>query len=209
MAAFDQVEVFFDCGSPWSYLGFHNVQILAAQTGCRLAWRPILVGGVFNAVNRSVYESRAAPVPAKARYMLKDIRDHADAAGLRIVMPPAIFPMNTVRAMRACVAALPSGLMPPLARQLFEAYWGREEDIARDEVIAQCARRAGLDPSDILEAAGGAAAKQTLRANTDDLIARGGFGSPTFFLNHADMYFGNDRLALLARRIAAGAGAGG
>ena len=63
-----RLEFFFDCGSPWTYLAFHKIEELAAETGAALEWRPILVGGVFNAVNQSVYEQRANPVPAKARW---------------------------------------------------------------------------------------------------------------------------------------------
>ena len=58
------IECFFDCSSPWTYLCFHNLQPLAAELGARIDWRPILVGGVFNAVNPGVYVSRANPVPA-------------------------------------------------------------------------------------------------------------------------------------------------
>ena len=71
------LEFFFDCSSPWTYLGFHNLQPLAAEMGARIRWRPILVGGVFNTVNPSVYASRENPVPAKQAYSLKNMRDWA------------------------------------------------------------------------------------------------------------------------------------
>ena len=52
------IECFFDCSSPWTWLGFHNLQPLAAELGVPVRWRPILVGGIFNAVNPSVYDFR-------------------------------------------------------------------------------------------------------------------------------------------------------
>ncbi|NEV76547.1 2-hydroxychromene-2-carboxylate isomerase, partial [Rhodopseudomonas sp. BR0C11] len=64
------LEFFFDCSSPWTYLAFHNIQPLAKEMGEEITWRPILVGGIFNSVNPSVYESRKTPVPLKARYMV-------------------------------------------------------------------------------------------------------------------------------------------
>ena len=70
-----RLECFFDCSSPWTYLGFHNIQPLATELGVDIDWRPILVGGLFNTVNPSVYHSRDNPVPAKARYMAKDLAD--------------------------------------------------------------------------------------------------------------------------------------
>ena len=58
-----KLEFFFDCGSPWTYLAFHKIEEVAAEAGAELVWKPILVGGVFNAVNRGVYEARANPAP--------------------------------------------------------------------------------------------------------------------------------------------------
>ncbi len=52
------IEFFFDCSSPWTYLAFHNIQPLAKQYNVPITWRPVLVGGIFNAVNPSVYNSR-------------------------------------------------------------------------------------------------------------------------------------------------------
>ena len=71
------LEFFFDCSSPWTYLAFHNLQILAAELEEPIHWRPVLVGGIFNSVNPSVYAMRENPVPAKQAYMLKDLQDWA------------------------------------------------------------------------------------------------------------------------------------
>ena len=68
------IEFFFDCSSPWTYLAFHNIQPLAQQYNVPITWRPVLVGGIFNAVNPSVYNSRNTPVPAKQRYGSKDLQ---------------------------------------------------------------------------------------------------------------------------------------
>jgi 2-hydroxychromene-2-carboxylate isomerase len=196
------IEFFFDCSSPWTYLAFHAVQELAAETGARLVWRPILVGGVFNSVNKSVYEQRANPVPAKARYYVKDLQDWARAYGLAIGQPP-VFPVNSVRAMRGALVALEHGCISVYARAVFEAYWRDLEDISQDEVLARVADRAGLDRAAFFSAIETPAIKARLRANTDELIRRGGFGSPTFFVNGADMFFGNDRLPLVRRAVLA------
>ncbi|MBX4421328.1 DsbA family protein, partial [Mycobacterium tuberculosis] len=82
---------------PWTYLAFHNIQPLAAEFNEPIVWRPILVGGIFNSVHPSVYASRDNPVPAKQRYMAKDLQDWAHAAGLKIKMPPTVFPVNSVK----------------------------------------------------------------------------------------------------------------
>jgi 2-hydroxychromene-2-carboxylate isomerase len=191
------LEVFFDCSSPWTYLAFENLQPLAAELQVEIDWRPILVGGVFNTVNPSVYESRATPVPAKALYMLKDLQDWARLAGLKIKMPPSVFPVNGVKAMRACLVLAPEGALVAFARAVFQAYWSEDQDISRDDVLVAICERVGVDGRDLLARAAAPEIKAALKANTDELIARGGFGSPTTFVNGADMYFGNDRLELV------------
>src|ERR1700742_1224730 len=97
------IEFFFDCSSPWTYLAFHNIQPLAKEFGVEISWRPILVGGIFNTINPSVYATREHPVPAKLAYQKKDMADWARSAGLTIKMRPTVFPVNSVKAMRGCI----------------------------------------------------------------------------------------------------------
>ena len=189
------IEFFFDCSSPWTYLAFHNIQPLAREFGAEISWRPILVGGVFNSVNPSVYASRDTPVLPKAGYMKKDLADWARSAGLAIKMPPTVFPVNSVKAMRGCIYL--GQEMLPFARAVFEAYWGDDEDISKDEVLTDICEGIGIDPTQFFAAINSQAIKDQLKANTDEVIARGGFGSPTIFLDKTDMYFGNDRLPLI------------
>jgi 2-hydroxychromene-2-carboxylate isomerase len=195
------IEFFFDCSSPWTYLAFHNIQPMAAELGVQIAWRPILVGGIFNSVNPSVYESRKTPVPAKAAYMLKDLQDWARAAGLKIKMPPSVFPVNSVKVMRACIVLADQGKLAAFAKAAFEAYWGQDRDISQDAVIADLCAATGVDPAWLAAAIGEQSVKDQLKANTEEVIARGGFGSPTIFVNKTDMYFGNDRLELVRAAV--------
>ena len=118
-----RLEFFFDCSSPWTYLAFHRIEDVCRETRAELVWRPILVGGVFNAVNASVYEQRSNPVPAKARYYAKDLRDWARSYGLRIGQPP-VFPVNSVKAMRGAFFALERGVLPQYASKTARAYCG-------------------------------------------------------------------------------------
>ena len=194
------IEFFFDCSSPWTYLAFHNIQPLAAELNEPIQWRPVLVGGIFNAVNPSVYAQREKPVPAKAAYMLKDMQDWAREAGLKIVMPPKVFPVNSVKAMRGCLWLEPQGKLLAFACAVFEAYWSREEDISQDVVLLKICQAIGVDGAEFLAGIAQPSIKEQLKSNTEEVIRRGGFGSPTLFLGD-DMYFGNDRLALLKAAI--------
>jgi 2-hydroxychromene-2-carboxylate isomerase len=191
-----RLEFFFDCSSPWTYLAFHQIEELCRDTKAELVYRPILVGGVFNAVNDSVYEQRAHPVPTKARYYRKDLRDWARHVGIQIGSPP-VFPVNSVKAMRGCRFAEASGRLREYASLTFESYWSDLRDISQDKVLEDIVRRVGLVPADYFADLARPETKAWLRANTDELIERGGFGSPTMFVDGEDMYFGNDRLPLV------------
>ncbi len=195
------IEFFFDCSSPWTYLAWHNIQPIAKEFGAEIAWRPILVGGIFNTVNPSVYAQRETPVPLKARYMKKDLADWARSAGLAIKMPPTVFPVNSVKAMRGCIW-LGNDRMVSFARAVFEAYWGDDKDISQDAVLAEICGKVGIDPAKLLAGIGDQAIKDQLKANTEEVMARGGFGSPTIFIGKTDMYFGNDRLPLIREALA-------
>lgn len=201
-------DCYFDISSPWTYLAFHQAQALAHETQASIDWRPFMVGFVFNAVNPSVYAMREKPVPAKAAYMQKDLADWARHQGLPLVWPPTVFPVNSLKVMRACAWLLGAPGTPKadtrpflrFATAAFDAYWGRNLDISNDAVVAQVATEAGLDPIDLAAGIGQPTAKDTVKHHTETAIARGAFGSPTFFVGD-DMYFGNDRLCLVRQAL--------
>ena len=195
------IECFFDCASPWTWLAFHNLRPLAAELGEVVDWKPVLVGGIFNAVNPSVYEFREKGVPAKQAYHRKDLQDWARLNGLKILFPPSVFPVNSVKAMRACCwlkgQAPDEALMEAFAAAVFKAYWSDDRDISQDAVLADLATPLGIDAAALLAGITMPEVKAQLKANTDEAIARGAFGSPTIFVGGDDMYFGNDRLPLV------------
>lgn len=191
-----KLEFFFDCSSPWTYLAFSRIEALAARTGVQIEWRPVLVGGVFNAVNQQLYETRANPHPVKSLYTTKDLQDWARFCGVKIGWPK-VFPVRAVDSMRGAFVALDEGKLPQYARACFETYWGDLKDISQPEVLTEICNRVGLDPGIFFKRITEADVKDRLRGTTEELIRRGGFGSPTIFVNETDMYFGNDRLPLV------------
>ena len=194
------LEFFFDCSSPWTYLAFEQIQRSSEGKSIVIDWRPFLVGGVFNTVNPSVYASRENPVPSKARYYGKDLADWARYVGITIGSPP-VFPVNSVKAMRGAFVAIENGLLIPFARRVFETYWGELLDISRDDVLAEIVKDVGIVPDEFFEKIGLDDYKKRLRDNTQELVDRGGFGSPTMFLDSDDMYFGNDRIPLIMAKL--------
>jgi len=197
------IDFYYDVSSPWTYLAFVNIQALAREEGAEIHWKPFLVGGVFNAINPTMYRMRENPVPARDAWMQADMQAWARLAGIKIVFPPQVFPVNPVKALRGLLWAKAQGKERDLAKAFFALYWGEDRDISQDDVVAEAARRAGLDPAALAEAVNDPAVKAQLKANTDELIARGGFGSPTMFVG-AEMFFGNDRLPLVRAALRRG-----
>lgn len=200
----NSLEFFFDCSSPWTYMGFTRLQPLAERYQQEITWKPILVGGVFNSVNKSLYAARESMFENERRltYYMKDLQDWARLCGIKIGWPD-FHPVNSVKAMRGCFVAEEAGLLVPYAQKMFEAYWGDLKDISDDTVLEQLVGELGMEKQAFFEKIQSTEYKDKLRQNTDELIARGGFGSPTMYINTDDMYFGNDKLPLVEARLEA------
>lgn len=190
-------EFFFDISSPWTYIAFHNARPICEEFGINITWRPILVGGIFNTINPSVYATREHPVPAKAAYQDKDIADWARVSGLRLKWTPSVFPVNSVKVMRGCLVAERTGRLVDVASVFFDLYWAEDQDISQDDILSLGCERIGFDRDAFFDGIAEPEIKQRLKDNTEELIRRGGFGTPTMFINNNDMYFGNDRLLLV------------
>jgi 2-hydroxychromene-2-carboxylate isomerase len=195
-----QLEFYFDCSSPWTYLAFERVLTMLDPAQVEILWKPILVGGVFNAVNPAIYDVRANPVPAKASYARKDLQDWAKFVGIDIGQPP-VFPVNSVKAMRGAFFALDNDLLIPYAKAVFKRYWTDLADISQADELRAIVDSVGLDEQAFFSAIASQDYKDRLRDTTDELMRRGGFGSPTLYLDGDDMYFGNDRLELIAAQL--------
>jgi 2-hydroxychromene-2-carboxylate isomerase len=193
-----KLEFFFDCSSPWTYLAFNGIQPICAEAGVDIIWRPILVGGVFNAVNQDLYAARESMFSNERRmtYFMKDLIDWANYENIKIGWP-SFHPVNSVKAMRGCFYAMEQNTLVPYAKALFEAYWGDEKDISNDDVLSDILTSLDMDPADFFTRIASQECKDMLRANTEELIERGGYGSPTMYIDGDDMYFGNDRLPLV------------
>jgi 2-hydroxychromene-2-carboxylate isomerase len=193
-----RVEFFFDLSSPWTRLAFANLPGVLARTGAEAVLRPILVGGVFNAVNPAVYAAREAGDSRRMVHSWKVLKDWAALAGVEMNFPSRWHPAKSVHAMRFCCALEDDpAALHAFVGGAFESYFGRQENLDDPAVLVAVADAAGLDGAAIHIAAQGEAAKARLRANTEELIMRGGYGSPTMFVDGDDMYFGNDQLPLV------------
>lgn len=197
-----QVEFFFDLSSPWTRIAFHNFQRITTETGAQVRWRPFLVGGVFNAVNQDVYQSRANPDAPKSRHSTAWLKQWAELAGVPMNFPSPHHPVKSVHAMRVCTAIEDDqATLLRFSEQAFEAYFTEQQNLDDPAVLAAIADQCDLDGKALVVRAAEQEVKDRLRANTEEAIKRGAFGSPTIFVDKTGMYFGNDQLPLVEQAI--------
>ncbi|HIO43345.1 MAG TPA: 2-hydroxychromene-2-carboxylate isomerase [Gammaproteobacteria bacterium] len=191
-----KLEFFFDCSSPWTYLAFKEIEKLCSRLNLELVWKPILVGGIFNTINPSVYESRSNPVKPKASYSRKDLNDWSLIRGITVNWPD-VFPVNSVKAMRGVLFALERNKVSEYVELVFCSYWTNNLDISLDEVLIKIVEELGWSSDKFISFINLESTKEALKLNTEELAKRGGFGSPTMFVDDENMFFGNDRLNLI------------
>ncbi len=191
------LEFFFDYGSPYSYLASTQVEALVRRVGAELRWRPFLLGAVFKA---TANVSPAANM-YKARYMVKDLLDWTRRYDLPDFVLPEGFPSNTLKANRLGLVAEERGCLPAFTHALYREVFAKGKDLSDLAVLTGVLQRCGMSAEESLARAEAPEIKQRLRDNTEDAVARGAFGAPTFFIDE-DMYFGNDRMTLVERALA-------
>lgn len=192
------VEFFFDFGSPTTYLAWTQLPRICAAAGATLVYRPMLLGGVFQATGN------ASPVtiPAKGKYMLTDMARFARRYGVPMRFNPH-FPINTLALMRGAVGVQ---LRWPqrfddYVKAMFTAMWVEGRNMGDPAIVAETLGQAGFDARALLELTADPAIKEALKKNTEEAVSRGAFGAPTMFVGE-QMFFGQDRLDFVKEALA-------
>lgn len=192
-----RVEFFFDFGSPTSYLAYTQLPRIARECDAELAWRPMLLGGVFKATGNA----SPVTVPAKGRWMFDDIARHARRYGVPFAFNPA-FPINTLTLMRGA-AGLQMRQPDTFERYvdtIYRAMWETPRNLGDPDELAATLATAGFDADAFVALVGDAEVKARLIANTEEAVARGAFGAPTMFVGQ-QMFFGQDRLEFVREAL--------
>lgn len=192
------VEFYFDVGSPAAYLAWTQLPELVRRHDARLIWKPMLLGGVFQATGNQT----PAAVPAKGAYSQMDMQRFAERYGTPLNFNP-YFPINTLHLMRGAVAFLDQEAFTRYLNTVFTAMWVDQQDLGQPEVVAQVLSAAGFDPQDVLARASEQTVKDQLKGMTTEAVSRGVFGAPTLFVNN-EMFFGQDRLWMVEEALANG-----
>ena len=192
-------DFYFDFGSPASYLAWTQLPALCADSGASVNYRPMLLGGVFQATGNQ----SPIMIPAKGKYTLADFVRHARRYGVPLNHNPH-FPINTLLLMRGA-----AGLQ--LNRDtrffdycdaMFNGIWVEARNLADPVVVGQVLAQAGFDPAALMALSSLSEVKDRLKTLTQDAVDRGIFGAPTFFVGD-QMYWGQDRLEWVREALAA------
>ena len=191
-------EFFFDVGSPAAYLAWTQLPKLCANAGAQLVYRPMLLGGVFQATGN------ASPmtVPAKGSYMSVDLGRFAQRYGVPFRINPH-FPINTLTLMRAMVGmqSRHPNRFDAFLTAVYPALWATGANLNDPAVTAATLVEADFDPAEVFALVNDAGIKAALKANTEEAVKRGVFGAPTVFVGDA-MFFGQDRLEFVKEALA-------
>lgn len=197
-----QPEFHFDFGSPNAYLSHLVIPAIEARTGVRFRYVPVLLGGVFKLTNNRSPMEAFAGVKNKNEYHALETARFIKAHGITDYKRNPDFPINTLQIMRGACAAEDLGCFAGYVDAVFRHMWADPKKMDEPGVIAAALAASGL-PAALMERAQATEAKARLIANTEASVARGVFGSPSFFVGDA-LYFGKDRLPDVEAAITAG-----
>ncbi len=189
----DAIEFHFDFGSPNAYLAHRVIPEIEQRTGARFRYVPILLGGVFKATgNRSPVEA-FQNIPSKRAFMELETRRFLARHAITDFRHNPFFPVNTLTLMRGAVAAQHEGCFERYVGIVFRNMWSEPKKMDEPEIIRSVLDESGLDAGRLLERAQSPEVKQELMRSTEASVARGTFGSPTFFVGD-EIFFGKDQL---------------
>lgn len=195
-----RVEFHYDFGSPNAYLSHRVLPSIAERTGVEIHYVPVLLGGIFKSTNNRSPMEQFADVLNKQEYQAKETLRFLMRHDITELVRNPHFPVNTISMMRGAVFAQGKEWEAQYIDALFKAMWERGLNMADPEQIGSVLTEAGLPVAEILAAISDPDVKQELIDNTANSVARGNFGSPSFFVNE-ELFFGKDKLRDLEEEI--------
>ena len=187
------LQFLFDFGSPNAYLSHLVIPHIEARLGERFEYVPVLLGGVFKLTNNVSPAVSLQGIRNKGEYQMLETRRFLAAHGITRYEHNPHFPVNTLQLMRGAVHARETDYYARYIDEVFRHMWAAPKKMDDAEVAAAALEASGLPAQDITAGMQNPEVKQRLIANTEDAVARGVFGSPSFFVGD-ELFFGKDKL---------------
>lgn len=197
-----QVAFHFDFGSPNAYLCHKVLPSIAARTGVQFTYVPVLLGGIFKLTNNQSPMVQFKGIKNKSEYARLETERFIRKHGLAAFQRNPDFPVNTVQIMRGAIVAERDGFFAQYVDQVFHHMWEEPKKMDEVAIIQDALNGSGLGGRAIIDGIQEQSIKDKLIANTEASVARGNFGSPTFFVGD-EMFFGKDRLREVEDEIVA------
>jgi 2-hydroxychromene-2-carboxylate isomerase len=194
------VEFHFDFGSPNAYLSHLVVPAIEGRTGVRFAYVPVLLGGVFKATGNVSPAVSLRGIKNKGEYAELETRRFLAQHDITTYTPNPFFPVNTLQIMRGAVAAQRLGCYARYVAEVYRHMWADPKKMDDPQVIEAALRESGLPADELLALAADPGVKQELFDTTERSVARGTFGSPSFYVGD-ELFFGKDRLREVEEQI--------
>jgi 2-hydroxychromene-2-carboxylate isomerase len=195
-----KVEFHFDFGSPNAYLSHRVIPEIAERTRVPFEYVPVLLGGVFKLTGNVSPAVSLQGIENKPEYQALEMRRFVERHGISDYRPNPHFPVNTLQIMRGAIVAQREGFFERYVDEVYRHMWSEPKKMDDPAVIRSALEASGLDADTVLDGIQDPGVKARLLANTENAVARGVFGSPSFFVGE-ELYFGKDRLGEVEREI--------
>ncbi len=197
------IEFLFDVGSPNAYLVHRAIPAIEARSGVQFEYVPILLGGIFKATGNQSPGTAFAHIPSKLAYERLEMERFVARHGIEGFAMNPDFPINTLLVMRGSVAAQRLGVFARYVDEVFRFIWRDHRRMDDPAIVHAALTEAGLPADELLATAHNPEIKAELAANTQTAVARGAFGSPTFFVDD-EIWFGKERLTEIEQAAVGG-----
>jgi 2-hydroxychromene-2-carboxylate isomerase len=195
-----QVEFHFDFGSPNAYLSHRVIPALEERLAVRFDYVPVLLGGVFKLTGNVPPAVSLQGIKNKPEYEALEMRRFLDRHGISDFRFNPHFPINTLQLMRGAVVAQRDGFLPRYVDEMYRHMWADPRKMDDPAVLRAALEESGFDVDLVMRGIEDPEIKSRLLVSTEASVARGVFGSPSFFVGDA-LFFGKDRLPDVEREI--------
>ena len=195
------VKFYFDYSCPWTYLGFKRLIQTATRTASTIEWKPVKLEIIKELLNKP---SQDTPNYV-ANYRAKDLQDWASYCSLDIKEHKNLDHRVSLKASKGAFAAIAENTIFEYSAQVFKAFFSDMADIADSEILVEIAKQLDMDIDNFRLTIEGEQNYETILKNTNELIDKGGYGSPTMVVED-QMFFGNDRMNLVEFAIGQASG---
>jgi len=190
-----QITFFLDFLSPYAYLAFKALPQALEGLSYSVRYQPVFLGGLLKAKQ----QLGPAEIPMKREWVYRQCQWLAQSQGVRLDLPSA-HPFNPLGLLRLAVASDPQGNPNRfVCETLFRYVWEGGQDAADAQRLQALTTELApaRDPSSD-------EVREQLKALTDDAIAQGVFGVPSYTVD-GQVFWGLDALPMLRDCVVGGA----